>query len=104
MNLDALYDKLMAAARADHPAQTVPYAFEQRILARLTSSTATDPWLSWAKLLRPAAAVSVGLALVVSSLTVIGLGDNDTSLASLSYGQDFESTLLVAADVLSDSW
>lgn len=104
MDLEALYQKLIAAARIERPAATVPYAFEQRILAHVTTRSPASATVGWESLLWRAAAASVGVALAVSVVGLLSLGDNGTSLASLAYGQDLESTVLAAADVLSDLW
>lgn len=104
MDLEALYQKLIAAARIQPPAATVPYAFEQRILAHLTAWSPAGSSLGWDKLLWRAAAACVGVALAVSIACWLGLEDNGASLASLAYGQDLDSTVLAAADVLSDLW
>src|SRR5581483_9153776 len=47
MNLSELRQKLIAAARANSPADSVPYAFEKRILARLTGRPEADPLDFW---------------------------------------------------------
>ena len=48
MNLDPLHRKLVEVARKNPPPTQVPYAFEKRIMARLSHGSApTDPWLSW---------------------------------------------------------
>ena len=38
MNLPKLQEKLLAAARGNPPGDQVPYAFEQRVMARLRST------------------------------------------------------------------
>ena len=104
MNLDALHKKLIAAARANPPSDAVPYAFEKRVLARLASQPAADAWLFWGRALWRAAAACVVVAAVVSAYSFVHPDGNAASVASVSYGEDFESTMFVAADVLSDSW
>ena len=50
MNLNELQRKLIGAARSHPPRIDVPYAFEQRILARLRQSQpALDPWIAWSR-------------------------------------------------------
>ena len=44
MDLDKLQQKLMAAAKAAVPGDHVPYAFEKRIMARLTAPVKVDEW------------------------------------------------------------
>lgn len=104
MDLEALYQKLFDAARTHRPPDTVPYGFEGRVLARLASRLQPGAASAWERLLWRAAAAAVAVALAVSVVSLLDSGDGGTSLASLAYGQDFESTVLVAADVLSDLW
>lgn len=95
MNLDKLQAKLLAAARADTPSDRVPYAFEQRILARLRSLPAPDGWAFWAGALwraaAPCVAIMVLLALWTALAPVHKSPSNDLS-------QQFEQTLLAASD------
>jgi hypothetical protein len=64
MNLDQLHSKLMAAARKHPPGGQVPYAFEKRILSRLTARPAPNAWALWAGPLWQAALSCVAVTLL----------------------------------------
>ena len=51
MNLSELQNKLLDAARRTPPADHVPYAFERRIMARLTAAPRPNEWLAWTRAL-----------------------------------------------------
>jgi hypothetical protein len=95
MNLERLRNALVSAGRAHHPSQQVPYAFEQRVMARLKLRPALDAWGFWARALWRAAAPSVALMLLLVIWVVFRPGPtsnpNDLSL-------DLENTLLTVAD------
>src|SRR5713101_2070252 len=95
MNVDELRRKLIAAARANPPSDHVPYAFEKRILARLTARPALDHWAVWARALWFAAAPCVAVMLLLSAWSFFGQPANPTS-SDLS--QEFENTVLAAVD------
>ena len=69
MNIAALQRRLLAAARAHSPPDTVPYAFEQRILAGLRPRPRPDGWAWWNAALWRAAAPSLGVMVVLSAWT-----------------------------------
>ena len=66
MNLNQLEQKLIAAARRQPDDDRVPYAFEQRILARLRAVRPSDVWALWARALwratMPCLVVALGCA------------------------------------------
>jgi hypothetical protein len=80
MNLAELERKLMAAARANPPSDRVPYAFEKRALWR-------------------GAASCVALALLVSAWFLIS---STGATRATSFAQQFETTMLAAADQETD--
>ena len=47
MNLNDLQAKLLAAARRNPPRDHVPYAFEKRVMSRLTPPASANPWVLW---------------------------------------------------------
>ena len=96
MNLDELQRKLIAAARASEPAATVPYAFEQRITARIRSLAVVDQWALWAHALWRAAAPCVVLTVLLAAWSLFS-GPYKSASADLS--QDFENTVLAATDL-----
>ena len=95
MNLSKLHAKLIASARSNPPAETVPYAFEKRIMARLEAKAVEDPWTLWGKALWRGAFACLALAVGLSIWSLQSNGDVE---------QDLDSTMFAAADQLVDSW
>lgn len=101
MNLNSLRDKLLAAARANPPADQVPYAFEKRILARLRAQPAPDHGALWTRMLWRAAAPCVALALTVSAWSYMGGQAASTppeTGEAAEFAPDFEQTMLAVVD------
>lgn len=100
MNLDVLYRKLIASARANPPSETVPYGFEKRILARVAGQPAVDRMGLWAAALWRAVApcTAVMVALCIWAL----LAPNRDS-TSVDLQLEFESTLLASVPMEADS-
>jgi hypothetical protein len=94
MNLGKLERKLLAAAKANPPSDAVPYAFEQRIMARLGRVPAVDQWAAWAGALWRAAAPCVAIAIVIGVWTTLAPAGNAAGATDLS--QQLENTLLVS--------
>ncbi len=86
----------MAAARGQAADERVPYAFEKRVMARLKGSSAPDQWGLWANALWRGAAPCLALMLFLSAWSVLAPGSTNGSTGDL--GQDFERTVLAAAD------
>jgi len=101
MNLDNLEKKLLNAARLDTPSDAVPYAFEKRILARLTGRTPGDLGTAWLRALWRAAACSAAIAVVVSAWTLL---PSSAKRGSGDLSQDFETTVYAMVDEVNDSW
>ena len=93
MNINQLERKLIAAARAHPPSDAVPYAFEQRILARLGPAPVLDVWADWSRGLWRAAAPCVAVAFVLGVWTAFS---PETKAASPDLSQALENTLFVA--------
>ena len=93
MNLDQLQKKLLAAARANPPADQVPYAFEKRISALLKSRPMEDPLSLWARALWRAAAPCAAIMLVLGVWSYVG-GSSTTSTTD-SFEDQFVDTMLV---------
>lgn len=90
MNLAELERKLIAAARANPPSDHVPYAFEQRIMARLRERPGYDAAAFWARSLWRAAVSCVAVVLMLGAFTMIApAGDGGLSLE-----QELEDALL----------
>lgn len=91
----------MTAARANLPSDRVPYAFEKRIMARLAERPALDVAALWARALWRAAASCVALAVLVSACFLIS---PPSATQSTSFAQQFENTMLAAADQETDTY
>lgn len=100
MDLETLQQKLMAAAKATPPSDRVPYAFEKRIMARLTAPLTVDVWAVWGRWLWRAVApcMSVMAALAVWVLTTTQPAEPE----SQNLEQAIENTLLSSDDVAGE--
>lgn len=99
MNLEKLQEQLLAAARGDTPSDRVPYAFEQRILARLKDLPKPDKWAFWAGALWRAAAPCTAIMLLLAVWTWVSpVHPPASTAASTDLSQQIEQTLLAASD------
>ncbi len=97
MNLDSLSKKLLAAARKYPPADAVPYAFEKRILARVTSARpVSDEWAQWVRSLWLGAAAC--MAVTVGIYAWSALPEDELELA-MDFSQSIEQTILADDEV-----
>lgn len=94
MNLTELERKLLAAARTNAPSDTVPYAFQTRVMARLRSAGVPDGWALWAGALWRASVPCVAIVVLLGAWTFFA--SPTPSQGDLS--QDFENTVLAAAN------
>ena len=95
MNPDLLQKKLLAAARANPPGDSVPYAFEKRVIALLSARTTTANPVLWARGLWRAAVSCMAIALL---LGVWAFFYPAASGSTADLSQNFENTLLSAVD------
>jgi len=95
MNIAELEKKLIAAARACVPDDSVPYTFEKRVMALLTSRPMTDKWILWTRGLWQAAASCAAVASLLGAWVFFNpaVPSNTPDLA-----QNFENTLLASVD------
>ena len=93
MNLAELERKLIAAARSDLVNETVPYAFEKRIMAHLKARAAVDEWSLWSRALWRASAPCVAIMLLLGGWSFLGPG---AGTPSTDLSQEFENTVLAA--------
>lgn len=93
MNLVELQKKLFAAARTQAPGDQVPYAFEKRITALLTSRVAAENMQLWVRGLWRAAVSCVIITLLLGAWAVLSPA---TTTASPDLTQNFENTLLAS--------
>jgi hypothetical protein len=101
MDIDALQKKLIAAAKANPPRDSVPYAFEKRITARLAGQTMLDDLGFWAGSLWRAAVPCVAVMLLLGAWSLFPVHHKTVS-SDLS--QDIENTVLAAVqEQTSDS-
>lgn len=100
MKLETLRQKLLAAARANPPADRVPYAFEKRIMARLAQPPVLDVAALWARGLWRAAAPCIAVALLLGAWSFVGEQNTATTVFgdNTDFAQHFEQTMLAAVD------
>ena len=103
MKLEQLQQRLLAAARVHKPGDRVPYAFERRILARLTAMPRMDHWSFWAGALWRAAAPCVALTLLLGAWSFLGTINPATSDYE-AFSQNFEQIMLAAVDDSEEAW
>lgn len=102
MNLPDLHHRLLEAARIDRPSEAVPYAFEKRVMALLTSASArVDPWTALLRPLWCGAAACAALALMLQ----LGLHPFPADPAEDgAFSNGVEETLLAPAGDLELPW
>jgi hypothetical protein len=93
MNFAELQRKLIATARANPPADTVPYAFEKRIGARLKGIPELDALGDWAHGLSRAAVCCVAVMLALAAWAYFLPTPGSDTLS-----QDVQTTLFAAVD------
>jgi hypothetical protein len=101
MNSDRLQQKLIAAARTNPPDDHVPYAFEQRVMARLATVSRPDEWVLWTRALWYGAGVSVAVAVFISAWSLVPGGEQDVAA---NFSQDLEQTILGSPDDGDNAW
>lgn len=99
MDLDRLSEKLLLTAKTPVD-ESVPYAFEKRIMAHLRDLPAPvfDPLLFWARSLWKAAPLCLGVCVVVFLLTA---GESANS-ASLDVA--LQNTVMYSTDAFDQVW
>jgi hypothetical protein len=93
MNLAELNKKLLDAARRNPPSDRVPFAFEKRIMARLTALPLFDTWALLVRGFWRAAAPCIVVSVLLGAWTVFSPIENP---ATTNLSQDFENTVLAA--------
>lgn len=101
MNLNLLHDKLIAAARASQPSDSVPYAFERRIMARLASTTPLDGWALWGTALWRSAASCMAVSLLCGAC--LWWADRQDR-SGPDFSQQLETTVYLVAGQADESW
>lgn len=95
MNLEELQRKLIVAARTETPSDRVPYAFEKRVMARLTARQSPDELSLWAGALWRAAAPCVGIMLLLTAWSLFGRAGAG---APPDLSQELDNTVLAAVN------
>jgi len=105
MNLSELQQHLLAAARRNPPGDQVPYAFEKRVMARITANppapAAYGVWLAWSRSLWVGAAACTAIALI-TCLSVPARADDPGSGSSFSEG--VEQDIMAFTDDFDNAW
>src|SRR5262245_60484217 len=101
MNLEKLQRALLDAARRDVPLDTVPYAFEKRVMASLRARPAAQPVAEWATGMWRAAFSALAFCALVSAFHVLSV---DTTAGREPYGEspDLEAALLAPLESITD--
>jgi hypothetical protein len=94
MNLDKLHKKLVAVAKANPPSDSVPYAFEKRIMAHLRAPLPVDQWALWARALWRGAASCIAVMVLLAVCTLVVPNASDASNLS----QELEETVMLSVD------
>jgi anti-sigma-K factor RskA len=100
MNLSELERKLITAARNHPPSDHVPFRFEKRVMSLVQSRPVMDRCALWARALWRSAAACVAVVLLLSAATFFL--PHNTRPAAGDLSQDFEKTMLAAADQETD--
>ena len=93
-----LEQNFFAAARKVIPSETVPYAFEKRVMARLKSGAKMDEWAFWGKSLWRAAAPCIALAVLCGASFLLVEPYPSESAA------DLESALMAPIHAQTEAW
>lgn len=99
MNLDNLQRKLIAAARAEQPSNTVPFAFEKRIMARIAEHAHFDLLGSWSAALWRAAVACVAVVIVSGAMSLWSRNETSGDLS-----QEFETAVFASAGSADEVW
>ncbi len=89
MNFDTLQSKLISAAKANPPAQNVPYCFEKRVMANLKGQSPLNVWALWAQPLWRAALSCIAITMLCGVWSLSHLSTPD----STDLSQDLESAV-----------
>ena len=99
MNLPELQKKLLDAARRNPPRDEVPYAFESRVMARLTAAPPAGEWLAWSRALWLGAAACTMIALFTSVWAPFAADDSASS-----FSEGVEQIIMTSWDDFDSAW
>lgn len=91
--MNELHQKLIAAARRQAPDERVPYAFEKRIMARITSSAHVDTLAMWTHALWRAAVCCIAIMALSGAWTFWSAHHQPQP----DFAQELDSAVLVSA-------
>jgi hypothetical protein len=104
MNINLLHEKLIRAAQSEQYSDHVPYAFEQRIMARIKSEPVLDVLTLWARALWRAAIPCVAVALLFS-VWATQTPEQALPTETADLGSELETTLMASVSLDNDfSW
>src|SRR5262245_31523716 len=98
MNLDGLVNSLLANARRQSPSDHVPYAFEQRIMARLRELRPNDRLTVWTAGLWRAALSSIAVAAVLIGVDAMAPDNDQEALTP----DQLEAAVVASVDPVSE--
>lgn len=101
MKWSSVQAKLLAAARAEAADDRVPYAFEQRILARLPARSTPDRGAAWAAALWKAAVPCLGIGAALSLWFFVQTRQES---AAPAWTVAFENAVLSPAEEADTAW
>ena len=100
MDLSELEKKLLSAARRNPPSEEVPYAFEKKVMANLTTLPKFDEWAWWGRALWRGAAACVVVSLLLSGWSLLPL----TTHTVANGAADLEDVVLASVDEPDLTW
>jgi len=104
MNIELLQEKLLRAARAHAPSESVPYAFEKRVLARIQSVSIVDSLTLWVRALWRAAIPCCAIVVLLFAWGVASSSESAPTETS-DLGSHLETTLMASIPVDNElSW
>jgi hypothetical protein len=92
--------KLIEAARSNPPSDTVPYAFEQRIMAHIRTLKPMDAWAVWSAGLWRAALACLAVTVLSTAWSIWGQRDSTAA----EFALEFESAVAVSETDFDDLW
>ncbi|HSH94538.1 MAG TPA: hypothetical protein VK968_10370 [Roseimicrobium sp.] len=101
MNTGNIQNKLIQAAKNNPPSDHVPYAFEKRIMHRISALPKVDAWSLWGQGLWRAVAPCFAIMVLIFAWST--LVQKPTPAPEL-VASDFESTVLAPLDGMKDTW
>src|SRR5687768_10061945 len=103
MKLDQLQKSLISAARQARPDETVPYAFEKRVMANLQNRRPLDLLAVWSQALWRGAFTCVVITVLASLISIPG---NDKDLAQDGdLSEDLEQTVMASFhQTIEENW